>query len=139
MKDTDPEQLIALADVPSRMPRRRGKKVHYSTVYRWATKGTRGRVLPTRLIGGVRYTSHAAEESLIAMEQSSRTWKGRVDMIAATQPATSNSNTIPSCCVVRPTPTAAMISKDAIACPTRWPNTSMMPLARSRRLPSSGR
>ncbi len=31
-----------------------------------------------------RYTSHAAEESLIAMEQSSRTWKGRVDMLAAT-------------------------------------------------------
>lgn len=30
-----------------------------------------------------RYTSHAAEESLIAMGESSRNWKGSVDMIAA--------------------------------------------------------
>ncbi|MEQ8850054.1 DUF1580 domain-containing protein [Botrimarina sp.] len=66
MADTDPEQLIALAEVPARMPKRRGKKVHYSTVYRWATKGTRGRVLPTRLIGGVRYTSHAALSEFLA-------------------------------------------------------------------------
>lgn len=51
---------IALADVPSLLPKRRGKKVHHSTVYRWVTKGARGRVLESRMIGGVRYTSVAA-------------------------------------------------------------------------------
>lgn len=51
---------IALTDVPDLLPRRRGKKVHHSTVYRWATKGARGRVLESQLIGGVRYTSIAA-------------------------------------------------------------------------------
>jgi hypothetical protein len=51
---------VALTDVPDLLPRRRGKKVHASTVYRWATKGARGRVLESRLVGGVRYTSVAA-------------------------------------------------------------------------------
>lgn len=51
---------VALTDVPDLLPRRRGKKVHPSTVYRWATKGARGRVLESRLVGGVRYTSVAA-------------------------------------------------------------------------------
>jgi hypothetical protein len=39
------------------VPKRRGKKVHYSTVYRWATKGARGRRLDTVLSGGIRYTT----------------------------------------------------------------------------------
>jgi hypothetical protein len=51
---------VALTDVPDLLPRRRGKKVHHSTVYRWVTKGARGRVLESQLIGGVRYTSVAA-------------------------------------------------------------------------------
>lgn len=54
------ETLVALRDVPALLPRRDGKKVHYSTVYRWATKGARGRVLESQLVGGVRYTTHAA-------------------------------------------------------------------------------
>lgn len=52
--------LIALRDVPSHLPRRNGKKTHYSTVYRWMTKGARGRVLESRLLGGVRYTTRDA-------------------------------------------------------------------------------
>jgi hypothetical protein len=52
--------LIALRDVPSLLPRRRGKKTHYSTVYRWVTKGARGKKLESRLVGGVRYTTRAA-------------------------------------------------------------------------------
>lgn len=51
---------VALTDVPSLLPRRHGKKVHHSTVYRWVTKGARGRVLESQFIGGVRYTSVAA-------------------------------------------------------------------------------
>lgn len=59
------EELIALTDVPKRLPRRRGKKVHYSTVYRWATKGSRGKKLESRLIGGVRYTTQAALQDFL--------------------------------------------------------------------------
>jgi hypothetical protein len=51
---------IALSDVPELLPRRRGKKIHHSTVYRWVTKGARGRVLDAQLIGGVLYTSVVA-------------------------------------------------------------------------------
>lgn len=54
------ECLVSFKDVPAILPKRRGKRVHYSTVYRWATKGARGRVLESQLIGGVRYTSIAA-------------------------------------------------------------------------------
>ena len=54
------EQLIALREVPLHLPRRRGKKVHYSTIFRWATKGAHGRILESKLIGGVRYTTRAA-------------------------------------------------------------------------------
>ena len=54
------DQSIALSDAPKYLPRRNGKKVHYSTVYRWATKGARGRVLETRLVGGIRYTTREA-------------------------------------------------------------------------------
>lgn len=51
------EQAIPLSEVSRYVPKRRGKKVHYSTVYRWATKGARGRVLATALSGGIRYTT----------------------------------------------------------------------------------
>ena len=51
------EQGIPLSEVPRHLPNRNGKKIHYSTIYRWATKGARGRILETALIGGVRYTT----------------------------------------------------------------------------------
>ena len=54
------EQPIPFSEVPSLLPRRNGKKVHYMTVHRWAKRGARGRVLESTLIGGVRYTSLAA-------------------------------------------------------------------------------
>lgn len=54
------EQLIPLGAAPGYLAARGGKKVHISTVYRWATKGCRGRVLETQLLGGSRYTSLAA-------------------------------------------------------------------------------
>ena len=59
------EQAIPLADVPRYVPKRRGKKVHYSTVYRWATKGARGRKLETILSGGLRYTTIEAVQRFL--------------------------------------------------------------------------
>ena len=55
--DIDKEQPITLAEVPAYVPKRGGKKVHSSTVYRWVTKGARGRVLESVMVGGIRYTS----------------------------------------------------------------------------------
>lgn len=55
--DIQSETPISLSDVPGILPKKKGKKVHYSTVYRWVTKGTRGRILESMLIGGVRFTT----------------------------------------------------------------------------------
>ncbi len=57
MLDSPNEELIPLSEASNHLPRRHGKKVHYSTLYRWITKGARGRVLESRTVGGVRYTS----------------------------------------------------------------------------------
>ena len=56
----DLANAIPLTEVPNFLPRRRGKKTHYSTVYRWATKGARGRILETKLVGGILYTTQEA-------------------------------------------------------------------------------
>jgi hypothetical protein len=65
--DLTKERAIPLSDVPRYVPKRRGKKVHYSTVYRWTTKGARGRNLDTFLSGGLRYTTiEAVRRFLIA-------------------------------------------------------------------------
>lgn len=58
--------LIPLKEAANYLPKRRGKKPHYSTLYRWATKGSRGRILESTMIGGIRYTSIEAIESFIA-------------------------------------------------------------------------
>ena len=57
MIDIKRETAITLAEVADHVPRRNGRKVHYSTVYRWVTKGARGRRLESLLVGGVRYTT----------------------------------------------------------------------------------
>ncbi len=51
------ESPITLAETPHHVPKRNGKRMHYSTVYRWVTKGVRGRRLESLLVGGVRYTT----------------------------------------------------------------------------------
>ena len=55
-----PGHAVTLKDACKYLPRRNGKKVHYATVYRWATKGARGRVLETTMGGGVRNTTMEA-------------------------------------------------------------------------------
>lgn len=62
---TNPERLIPLKEAANHLPKRSGKKVHYSTLYRWATKGTRGRILETSMVGGVRFTSLEALERFV--------------------------------------------------------------------------
>lgn len=60
--------MIALREVPAHLPSRKGRRVHYSTVYRWATKGAHGRVLSTQRIGGVLYTTAAAIEQFLQQD-----------------------------------------------------------------------
>lgn len=54
------EELIPLKEASRLLPTRNGKRTHYSTLFRWATKGTKGRKLDSVMIGGVRYTSKEA-------------------------------------------------------------------------------
>ena len=51
------EQLIPLVEAYKYLPYRNGKRTHYSTIFRWVSKGARGRVLESVLLGGMRYTS----------------------------------------------------------------------------------
>lgn len=62
--DPTSEALVKLADVPRLrwMPKPRGKRLHVSTIFRWAQRGVRGAVLETIRIGGTLYTS---EEALV--------------------------------------------------------------------------
>ncbi len=59
----DPPDLcewIPLSETPRFLPRRNGKKVHRTTLGRWASKGRGGVVLRTWMLGGVRYTTRRA-------------------------------------------------------------------------------
>ena len=60
MIDVEHERLIEVAEVPNRLPRRRGKKIHYSTICRWIQRGCRGRRLDSVRVGGIRFTSWEA-------------------------------------------------------------------------------
>jgi hypothetical protein len=52
------EEVFPLAQGAARLPQlRRGRPVHPSTLWRWASCGLRGVVLETVFLGGVRVTS----------------------------------------------------------------------------------
>lgn len=53
------EPLIPLAEVPNHLPRRHGKRVHFSAVHRWVAEGLgpKHRKLPCIRVGRVRYTT----------------------------------------------------------------------------------
>jgi hypothetical protein len=56
--DISAETLIALADVPAHLPKRRGgKRVHVSCVYRWGQRGCKGIRLEWLACGGTKVTS----------------------------------------------------------------------------------
>src|SRR3954451_18954579 len=61
MIDSTAETLLSLAQAAEELPRRRrGRKCHVSTLYRWATAGCRGVTLETIQIGATRCTSREA-------------------------------------------------------------------------------
>lgn len=60
------KEAIPITEVANHVPKRNGKKVHYSTIYRWTTKGARGRVLESHLVGGIRYTTVEAVQRFLS-------------------------------------------------------------------------
>jgi hypothetical protein len=61
MIDSQSEALISLADAAKTLPRRRrGRKCHVSTLFRWTTIGIRGVRLESLKCGGCRCTSREA-------------------------------------------------------------------------------
>jgi hypothetical protein len=58
--DIERERVVPLGEVPKLgiIPRRRkGARLNLRTVYRWATVGLRGVILPSQLVGAQRVTS----------------------------------------------------------------------------------
>ncbi len=61
MIDSQNESLLTLAQAADELPRRRrGRKTHVSTLFRWSTAGCKGIVLETIQIGGTRCTTREA-------------------------------------------------------------------------------
>jgi uncharacterized protein DUF1580 len=60
------ENVIPLTSAPSYLPRRNGKPIHNSTLFRWASKGVRGVRLETIRVGGSRCTSIEALRRFVA-------------------------------------------------------------------------
>jgi hypothetical protein len=59
--DIGNEQLLPLNEVPKLLPpRRNGKRIHISAIYRWAQRGIRGTRLEVVRVGGTTYTSREA-------------------------------------------------------------------------------
>lgn len=81
------ETAITLADVAQHVPKRRGRKIHYSTVFRWVTKGVRGRVLQSIKIGGIRYTTVEALERFLNESTSAGPCVAPVDDLLAVNQA----------------------------------------------------
>lgn len=58
MIDIESETLVPVGDVPRSLPpRRSGRPLHVSTVYRWILRGVRGIRLEAIRIGGTTYTT----------------------------------------------------------------------------------
>lgn len=56
------EEVFPLTEAPRRLPKKRNKqgklkRIHHSTIWRWAQRGVRGVHLETRRLGGTLYTS----------------------------------------------------------------------------------
>ena len=54
------EEVFPLVEAPDHVPRRQGRKVAKSTLFRWATRGVRGVRLETLMVGGTLHTSAGA-------------------------------------------------------------------------------
>ena len=61
MIELNSEDVVSLTEATSLLPRRRrGKKPHVATLYRWAQRGVRGVRLETIQVGGTLCTSREA-------------------------------------------------------------------------------
>lgn len=61
MIDTTAESVLSLSQAANELPRRRrGRKTHVSTLFRWTSAGCKGIVLETIQVGGTRCTSREA-------------------------------------------------------------------------------
>ena len=61
MIDITTETLLTLTQAAHELPRRRrGRKTHVSSLYRWTAAGCRGVILETIQVGGTRCTSREA-------------------------------------------------------------------------------
>lgn len=61
MIDLEAETVFRLAEAPKYLPMGRGgRRVHVSTVFRWAQRGIRGVKLDTIRVGGALHTSTSA-------------------------------------------------------------------------------
>lgn len=58
--DINQETLLTLADAAKELPRRGGRKIHMSTVWRWANRGLKGIKLESIQLGGSTWTSREA-------------------------------------------------------------------------------
>lgn len=66
MIDLSSETVISLTEATKRLPtRRRGKRPHVATLYRWSQRGCRGVVLETCQVGGTRCTSVEALQRFV--------------------------------------------------------------------------
>jgi len=66
MIDIDTEDLVLLKDLAGHLPKRAGKPVAISTLWRWSTTGVKGIQLETILVGGQRYSSLEAFRRFVA-------------------------------------------------------------------------
>ncbi|MCA8953506.1 MAG: DUF1580 domain-containing protein [Planctomycetes bacterium] len=55
--DIERDRLVRIRDLPDHIAKRGVQKPHYASVRRWARRGVRGIVLPSIMLGGIRYTS----------------------------------------------------------------------------------
>ena len=61
MIDINTEHLIPIRDLPRTLPpRRAGRRIHISAIYRWLKRGVRGVRLESVTLGGTTYTSKEA-------------------------------------------------------------------------------
>lgn len=67
--DLETEKLIPLREAADLLPRmRRGKGIAYSTLWRWALRGTRGvRLESVRVPGGLATTKEAVQRFIMAL------------------------------------------------------------------------
>lgn len=62
------ERMIALHDIPATLPKRGGKPIHLSTVYRWVHRGCRGRKLEVAQVGGQIFTTREALDRFFSVD-----------------------------------------------------------------------